>query len=130
MHPSSGAIILERFMVHVAKVVALAGLVALSSVARADGTLSDLLEPIRAQYQLPALGAAIVKDGKIVAQGAVGVRVLGMDIPVTQEDRFHLGSDGKAMTATLAGMLIDEGKLRWDSTIGEVLGPVLPDLKP
>lgn len=130
MHPSSGAVILERFMVHVAKVVALAGLVAFSNVARADGTLSDLLEPIRAQYQLPALGAAIVKDGKIVAQGAVGVRVLGMDIPVTQEDRFHLGSDGKAMTATLAGMLIDESKLRWDSTIGEVLGTVLPDLKP
>ena len=34
------------------------------------------------------------------------------------------------MTATLAGMMIEEGKLRWDSTIGEVLGSVLPGLKP
>jgi CubicO group peptidase (beta-lactamase class C family) len=32
------------------------------------------------------------------------------------------------MTATLAGMMIEEGKLRWDSTIGEVLGPVIPNL--
>ena len=110
--------------------LALAILIAFSGTTRADGILSDVLEPIRAQYELPALAAAVVKDRKIVAQGAVGVRVLGRNIPVTQEDRFHLGSDGKAMTATLAGMMIDEGKLRWDSTIGEVLGPVIPGLKP
>ena len=40
-----------------------------------------------------------------------------------------LGLDTKAMTATLAGMMIEEGKLRWDSPC-EVLGPVLPGLKP
>jgi CubicO group peptidase (beta-lactamase class C family) len=34
------------------------------------------------------------------------------------------------MTATLAGMLVDEGKLRWTSTIGEVLGKDLPDVHP
>ncbi len=50
-------------------------------------------------------------------------------------DRFHLGSDTKAMTATLAGMLVDEGKLSWTSTVGDVLGPAikaagLPALKP
>jgi CubicO group peptidase (beta-lactamase class C family) len=117
-------------MSRIARGLALVALIACSSTAHADGVLSDVLEPIRAQYELPALAAAVVKDGKIVAQGAVGVRVLGLDIPVTQEDRFHLGSDGKAMTATLAGMMIDEGKLRWDSTIGEVLGPVIPGLKP
>jgi len=117
-------------MSHAATGLALSTLLVFSAAARADGVLSDVLEPIRAQYELPALAAAVVKDGKIVAQGAVGVRVLGMDIPVTQEDRFHLGSDGKAMTATLAGMMIDEGKLRWDSTIGEVLGPIVPGLKP
>lgn len=117
-------------MSRIAAGLALAILIAFPGTTRADGILSDVLEPIRAQYELPALAAAVVKDGKIVAQGAVGVRVLGMNIPVTQEDRFHLGSDGKAMTATLAGMMIDEGKLRWDSTIGEVLGPVIPGLKP
>jgi CubicO group peptidase (beta-lactamase class C family) len=50
------------------------------------------------------------------------VRVLGKEIPVTINDRFHLGSGTKAMTATLAGMLVDARKLRWSSTIGEVLG--------
>jgi CubicO group peptidase (beta-lactamase class C family) len=98
--------------------------------ALAEESLNSILDPIRTKYQLPALAAAVVKDGKLVAAGAVGVRVSGRDAPVTVDDRFHLGSDTKAMTATLAGMLVDEGKLRWDSTISEVLGPVIPGLRP
>ena len=35
-------------------------------------------------------------------------------------DQIHIGSCTKAMTATLIGMLVDEGKLTWGSTIGEV----------
>lgn len=110
----------------------LAMLVALNCTAPAlaEENLNTILDPIRAKYQLPALAAAVVKDGKLVADGAVGVRVSGRDAPVTVDDRFHLGSDTKAMTATLAGMLVDEGKLRWDSTISQVLGPVIPGLRP
>ncbi|WP_045838048.1 serine hydrolase [Hyphomicrobium sp. 99] len=97
---------------------------------RAEDSLNALLDPIRTKYQLPAIAAAVMKDGKLVADGAVGVRVAGQDIPVTIDDPFHLGSDTKAMTATLAGMMVEEGKLRWDSTIQEVLGPILPGLRP
>jgi len=90
--------------------------------------LNDELEQARVKHGLPALAAAVVKDGKIVASGAVGVRALGSAVKVTIGDRFHLGSDTKAMTATLAGMMVDEGKLQWTSTIGDVLGPALPGL--
>ena len=82
-------------------------------------SLADDLEKIRVQYGLPALAAAVVKNGAIVASGVVGVRVHGTSIPATIDDRFHLGSDTKAMTATLAGMLVEEGKLKWTSTIGD-----------
>jgi len=90
--------------------------------------LNDELEQARVKHGLPALAAAVVKDGKIVASGAVGVRAHGSAVKVTIGDRFHLGSDTKAMTATLAGMMVDEGKLQWTSTIGDVLGPALPGL--
>ena len=40
-------------------------------------------------------------------------------------DVFHIGSCTKSMTATLTAILIDEGKLRWDTTIAEVF----PELK-
>ena len=36
------------------------------------------------------------------------------------DDRFHLGSNTKAMTALLAAILVEEGALRWDSSMAEV----------
>jgi CubicO group peptidase (beta-lactamase class C family) len=74
-----------------------------------DGTLQKYLTT----YDLPALAAAVVRNGKVVAAGAVGTRRVGAHIPVTARDRFHLGSDTKAMTALLAAILVEEGKLRW-----------------
>ena len=91
-------------------------------------SLDAQIEPVRVKYGLPALAAAVVKKGEIVAAGAVGVRVYGTNIGVTIDDRFHLGSDTKAMTATLAGIFVDGGKLRWTSTIGEVLGADVPGM--
>jgi CubicO group peptidase (beta-lactamase class C family) len=100
-------------------------LTALAGCCAAGGAGSPIsldaeLRPYLARYGLPALAAAVVKDGEVVAAGAVGTRRVGTDIPVTINDRFHLGSDTKAMTALLAAMLVEEKKLRWDSTVGEV----------
>lgn len=83
-------------------------------------SLNAQLQPYLKKYNLPALAAAVVKDGKIVAAGAVGSRRAGQDIPVTINDRFHLGSDTKAMSALLAAMAVERGLLRWDSTPGQV----------
>jgi CubicO group peptidase (beta-lactamase class C family) len=89
-----------------------------------DGTrdLHDLLEPIRARHKTPGLVGAIVRGEEVTAIGAAGVRRAGGDAPVTINDRFHLGSDTKAMTATLIAMLVEEGKLSWGTTVGEVFG--------
>ena len=39
---------------------------------------------------------------------AVGVRKQGDETSVTRDDRFHIGSVAKPMTATLAGILADQ----------------------
>src|SRR4030095_1390276 len=93
-------------------------------------SLDASLEPYLAQYGLPAVAAAVARDGRVVAAGAVGTRRIGAQIPVTIDDRFHLGSDTKAMTSLLAGMLVEEGKLRWDSTIGEVFPELAKEMDP
>jgi CubicO group peptidase (beta-lactamase class C family) len=49
---------------------------------------------------------------------------------VTLNDRFHLGSDTKAMTALLAAMLVEEGKLRWNSTVAEVFPELSKKMAP
>jgi len=101
-------------------------LVAAPGVAVAQTSLTLTLQPYLAKYELPALAAAVVKNGKIVASGVVGTRKAGASIPVTLSDRFHLGSDTKAMTALLGGMLVEEARLRWNSTLTEVF-PELAD---
>ena len=80
--------------------------------------LDEALRPYLARYTLPALAAAVVRGGQVVAAGAVGTRRAGTTTPVTIDDRFHIGSDTKAMTSLLAGMLVEQGALRWDGTVG------------
>ena len=74
--------------------------------AGAKTSLNPALTPFLSRYDLPALAAAVVKNGEILAAGAVGTRRVGTNIPVTVNDRFHLGSDTKAMTALLAARLV------------------------
>jgi CubicO group peptidase (beta-lactamase class C family) len=95
-----------------------------------EASLNSYVEAVRTEYGLPALAAAVVKDGKVIAAAATGTRVYGQDIPVTIDDRFHLGSNTKSMTATLAGMLVEEGKLSWDSNVGDVLGDAVKEMSP
>lgn len=93
------------------------GFLALRCLAVED--LHPLLETARKEYGLPAVAAVLMKDGQIVAEGVAGTRVLDDQVAATLEDGFHLGSDTKSMTATLAAMLVEEGKLRWDLTLEE-----------
>ena len=81
--------------------------------------LSGILEPIRTQHGLPALGAAVVTGKGLEAIGVVGVRKAKTGVPATADDLWHLGSDTKAMTAYLIAALVGEGKLKWETTVGE-----------
>ncbi len=98
--------------------------------AQARTSLNSMLNPYLARYDLPAIAAAVVKGGEVIAAGAVGTRKAGIKIPVTINDRFHLGSDTKAMTALLAAMLVEEGKLRWDTTPAEVFPELAEKMDP
>jgi len=78
------------------------------------------LERVRNEYHVPALAAAFVRDGRIVAAVAVGVRRNDRSEPVAIDDRFHLGSVSKPFTATVIATLVEDGKLDWGTTVAEV----------
>jgi len=89
------------------------------------GDVSALIAPVLEKHDLPGMVAAVLSDGRIVALGAAGVRRRGGPEKVAVDDRFHIGSCTKAMTATLCAILVEEGKLTWDTTIEQVF----PDLR-
>lgn len=88
-------------------------------------SLDELLEPLRAEYDLPALGGAIVIGEDLRALGAVGVRRVDEEEAVTIADAWHLGSCTKSMTATWIAILVEDEKLSWSTTVGEVYPQLL-----
>lgn len=78
------------------------------------------IDTICKNNKLPALAVVVTKDGQICDRAVAGVRKWGDTTPVTTNDLFHIGSCTKSMTATLAAVLIEEGQLRWDTTIAEI----------
>lgn len=100
------------------------------AISAAQNTLAPLLKPYLESHELPALAAAVAKDGRIVAAGAVGTRRIGHNTPVTIDDRFHLGSDTKAMTALLIAMQVEKGEIDWDSTVAQIFPEMAPGMPP
>lgn len=92
--------------------------------------LTPLLEPIRQSYGLPAMAATVILDGRTIVWDATGVRKAGSDVKVTPNDKFHIGSCTKAMTATLIAMLVERGNLRWDITLSSALPDMADEMHP
>ena len=104
------------------------------AVAHADAELQSFvdltLNDARSHANLPAVAALVQIDGKVEAKSAVGVRAAGHPEPVTQQDLWHLGSDAKAMTATLIARLVEQGFLRYDETMAKVFPGVAARMSP
>jgi CubicO group peptidase (beta-lactamase class C family) len=90
-----------------------------------DPHANALLEKIRTKHDVPGLVGAVFRGDRLVTIGASGVRKAGAPEPITVDDQVHLGSNTKSMTATRIALLVDEGKLSWSTTVGDVF----PDLK-
>ena len=103
------------------KLAAVGAALVCAAPAQQVDSIAELLAPIRAEHDVPALGAAVLVDGELRALGVDGVRKRGAPELVTDEDLWHLGSCTKAMTATWLAMLVAEGKLTWESELGELL---------
>jgi len=73
---------------------------------------------------MPAVGAGIVGKGGDLTVAVVGTRVRGEHDPVRLEDRWHIGSCGKSITAVLYARLVERGDAEW----GAPLPALFPDL--
>jgi len=97
------------------------------SLAAAEN-LDRFLEDWRAHHNLPGLAALVLKNEAVYAEGATGVRKSGSPERLTVRDKFHLGSNTKAMTATLAAMLVEQGRLSWSDTLPKRFPELAPGL--
>lgn len=82
--------------------------------------VSELLAPLVEKHKVPALAAAVIEGDRLTKLGAAGIRARGDEAKVALDDVWHLGSCTKAMTATLCARLVEQGKLKWDSKVGDL----------
>lgn len=68
-------------------------------------------------WKIPGMAIGIVQDGRLIFAKGFGVKTLGGNDPVTPNTIFQIGSTTKAFTATLAAMLVDEGKFTWEDRV-------------
>ncbi|MEE2826393.1 MAG: serine hydrolase domain-containing protein [Planctomycetota bacterium] len=91
-----------------------------------DAILSEALD----RSDIPGVVAAIVRSGEPLRVGCAGIRKYQEKQAITVNDKMHLGSCTKAMTATVIGRLVDRGSLDWASTLRECLPDLAVEVHP
>lgn len=72
-------------------------------------------------FDVPGIAVAVVKDDKIIHAKGYGVRSLSNMKKVDAKTIFGIASNSKAFTVAALGMLVDEGKLTWETKVTDII---------
>jgi CubicO group peptidase (beta-lactamase class C family) len=72
-------------------------------------------------FDVPGIAVAIIKDGKIIHSRGYGVRSLNTKQKMDEKTLFGIASNSKAFTVAALGILINEGKLKWDDRVTDYI---------
>ncbi len=83
--------------------------------------IDSLVERTLKAFDVPGIAVGIIKDGKIIHAKGYGVRSLNTKQPADENTLFGIASNSKAITCTALGMLVDEGKIKWDDKVRDYI---------
>ena len=83
--------------------------------------IDSVVERVLKAFDVPGIAVGIIKDDKLIFAKGYGVRSLESKKPVDENTLFGVASNSKAFTAAALGMLVDEGKLKWDSKVTDFI---------
>lgn len=108
---------------------ALTALPGCATPSRTAAPPSNALTGAMAGKAVPGMAAVVIRDFRTEPELVAGVRALGSPALVRPGDRWHLGSDGKAMTATLIAGLVEANALAWDRPLAQMLPDLAPSMR-
>ncbi len=91
--------------------------------ARADGVDEYISAQMR-QLHIPGLSLAVVRDGRVVKSKGYGLAHVELNVPITEDTVFEIGSITKQFTAAAIMMLVEENKIVLDDPISKYLDGV------
>ena len=83
----------------------------------AGDRVGEYLTAVMDSRPIPGMAVAVVRRGEVVYSRGFGVQELGTGPPVTPETIFHTASVSKALVATAAMQLVQQGKLDLDTPV-------------
>jgi CubicO group peptidase (beta-lactamase class C family) len=72
-------------------------------------------------FGVPGMALGVVKDGRLVYAKGYGVRSVDSSELVNTNTLFGIASVTKGFTAAALGILVDEGKVKWDDKVQEYI---------
>lgn len=83
--------------------------------------LDAYIEKAIADWKVPGLSVAIVRNDSLIYARGYGVREVGKPERVTEKTIFAIGSSSKAFTAAAVAMLVDDRKVSLDASAATYL---------
>jgi CubicO group peptidase (beta-lactamase class C family) len=107
----------ERRLIFVALLLGCAMPVWAQDLGRAPAGLDAYIQKSMEDWGVPGLALAVVRNDSVVLAKGYGVREVGQPGRVDARTVFAIGSSSKAFTVAAMGMLVDEGKVKWDDRV-------------
>ena len=83
--------------------------------------IENWVEETRHRWKVPAIGLALVINGKEELLRGFGQRDLDLALPATESTLFAIGSCTKAFTATALALLVERGLMQWNVPVKEYI---------
>ena len=83
--------------------------------------IDRLTEKVMREFNVPGIAVAVVKDDRVVHMKGYGVRSIATGQETDERTLFAIASNTKAFTVTALGILIDEGKLTWETKVIDII---------
>ncbi|MEO8769106.1 MAG: serine hydrolase [Ferruginibacter sp.] len=96
------------------KYIILVFLIQTVTIVKAQSTI-NFGDSIRLAYKIPELAFAVLSSDSIFELHTIGVQRINTNFKANPNDRFHIGSNTKAITAFIAALLVEKGKIKWDT---------------
>lgn len=101
-------------------VVAMAGIASAQTTAEVDAVVQKMVDA----KAIPAAGVAVVRDGKVVLAKGYGAADIEAGTATNEKTVFQIASVTKQFTAAAIMLLVEDGKLKLDDTLGKYVADV------
>jgi CubicO group peptidase (beta-lactamase class C family) len=88
-------------------------------------TITDFADSIRIKYKIPELAFAVLSADTVFEFQTLGEQRINTDFKAKSDDRFHIGSNTKAITSFIAALLVEQGQIKWNTKFLDLF----PELK-